>query len=81
MVVLSLIVTSVVLLTPPDEGPRVKGTRFELEDILSHEFQYLKFNGTWISGKKFHGTHPTIKFAGIDFIPVVPIEFGWQCQL
>ncbi|XP_066142591.1 inactive dipeptidyl peptidase 10 [Euwallacea fornicatus] len=49
VVVLSLIVTSVVLLTPPDEGPRVKGTRFELEDILSHAFQPLRFNGTWIS--------------------------------
>ncbi|KAL1513944.1 hypothetical protein ABEB36_003282 [Hypothenemus hampei] len=49
VVVLSLIVTSVVVLTPPDEGPRVKGRRFELDDIMSHEFQPLHFNGTWIS--------------------------------
>lgn len=51
VVVLALIVTSVVLLTPPDEGPRVKGTRFRLQDILSHEYQPLRFNGTWVSGK------------------------------
>lgn len=50
VVVLALIVTSVVLLTPPDEGPRVKGTRFRLQDILSHEYQPLRFNGTWVSG-------------------------------
>ncbi|XP_063905183.1 inactive dipeptidyl peptidase 10 isoform X2 [Zophobas morio] len=49
VVVLALIVTSVVLLTPPDEGPRVKGARFKLQDILSHDFQPLRFNGTWIS--------------------------------
>lgn len=50
VVVLALIVTSVVLLTPPDEGPRVRGARFKLHDILGHEFQALRFNGTWISG-------------------------------
>ena len=51
VVVLALIVTSVVLLTPPDEGPRVKGARFKLQHILSHDFQPLRFNGTWISGQ------------------------------
>lgn len=51
VVVLALIVTSVVLLTPPDEGPRVKGQRFKLQDILSHDFQPLRFNGTWVSGE------------------------------
>lgn len=50
IVVLALIVTSVVLLTPPDEGPRVKGARFRLQDILDHDFQPLRFNGTWVSG-------------------------------
>ncbi|XP_044263326.1 inactive dipeptidyl peptidase 10 isoform X1 [Tribolium madens] len=52
VVVLALIVTSVVLLTPPDEGPRIKGARFKLQDILSHDFQPLRFNGTWISGEE-----------------------------
>jgi len=47
--VLALIVTSVVLLTPPDEGPRVKGHRFKLADVLGHEFLPLRFNGTWVS--------------------------------
>lgn len=53
MIVLALIVTSVVLLTPPDEGPRVKGNRFTIQDILSRDFQPLRFNGTWVSGKSF----------------------------
>ncbi|CAH0551627.1 unnamed protein product [Brassicogethes aeneus] len=63
VVVLALIVTSVVLLTPPDEGPRVKGARFKLTDILSHEFQPLRFNGTWVSA---HDKHLDIEMAGCD---------------
>lgn len=51
IIVLALIVTSVVLLTPPDEGPRVKGQRFRLQDILNHEFDALRFNGSWVSGR------------------------------
>lgn len=31
--VLALIVTSVALLTPPDEGPRVRGTRLRLSEV------------------------------------------------
>ncbi|XP_054275243.1 inactive dipeptidyl peptidase 10-like [Macrosteles quadrilineatus] len=52
MMVLALIVTSVVLLTPPDEGPRVKGTRLKLQDILSHDLTALRHNGSWISGEE-----------------------------
>nr|XP_045608607.1 dipeptidyl peptidase 4-like [Procambarus clarkii] len=48
--VLGMIVTSVLLLTPPDDGPRVKGRRFELEDILGDNFKLHVFNGSWISG-------------------------------
>jgi len=48
--VLALIVMSVVLITPPDEGPRVKGTRFELDSVFGADFQPLRLNGTWISG-------------------------------
>ncbi|XP_047495542.1 inactive dipeptidyl peptidase 10-like, partial [Penaeus chinensis] len=47
--VLGMIVTSVLLLTPPDDGPRVKGRRFELEDILGNDFKIHGFNGSWIS--------------------------------
>ncbi|XP_039298265.1 dipeptidyl aminopeptidase-like protein 6 [Nilaparvata lugens] len=53
LMVLALIVTSVVLLTPPDEGPRVKGTRLRLQDVLSHELNPLRHNGSWISGDEF----------------------------
>lgn len=51
VLVLALIVTSVVLLTPPDEGPRVKGLRIRMQDIVDGDYNPLKFNGTWISGK------------------------------
>ncbi|XP_063983227.1 uncharacterized protein LOC135165658 [Diachasmimorpha longicaudata] len=49
--VLALIVTSVALLTPPDEGPRVRGTRLRLTDVLSGELSPPAFNGTWVSGR------------------------------
>ncbi|KAK3930584.1 Dipeptidyl aminopeptidase-like protein 6 [Frankliniella fusca] len=51
LAVLALIVTSVVLLTPPDEGPRVRGARFKLSQVLGQDFTPLRFNGTWISGE------------------------------
>ncbi|XP_043666745.1 inactive dipeptidyl peptidase 10 isoform X1 [Vespula pensylvanica] len=47
--VLALIVTSVALLTPPDEGPRVRGTRLRLSEVLSGELSPLLFNGSWVS--------------------------------
>ncbi|CAG9131474.1 unnamed protein product [Plutella xylostella] len=49
--VLALIVTSVVLLTPPDEGPRVKGRRLRIQDILDDDLKPVRWNGTWISGE------------------------------
>lgn len=49
--VLALIVTSVVLLTPPDEGPRVKGRRLKIQDLLTNELVPARWNGTWISGE------------------------------
>ena len=48
--VLGMIITSVLLLTPPDQGPRVKGERITIDQILNSEFQIRRFNGTWISG-------------------------------
>ncbi|XP_076028317.1 dipeptidyl peptidase 10 isoform X2 [Oratosquilla oratoria] len=47
--ILGMIITSVLLITPPDEGARVKGRRFELEDILGTDFTINGFNGSWIS--------------------------------
>lgn len=43
---------SVVLMTPPDSGPRVKGLRFSIKHILDYKFKPRKFNGTWVSGMK-----------------------------
>ncbi|XP_013101716.2 inactive dipeptidyl peptidase 10 isoform X1 [Stomoxys calcitrans] len=52
-IVLALIVTSVVLLTPPDEGPRVKGQRLKLQEIVDGAFMPQKSNGTWINEEEF----------------------------
>ncbi|KAG7188926.1 hypothetical protein KM043_008527 [Ampulex compressa] len=49
--VLALIVTSVALLTPPDEGPRVRGSRLRLAEVLSGELSPLLFNGSWVSSR------------------------------
>ncbi|KAF6197659.1 hypothetical protein GE061_008625 [Apolygus lucorum] len=50
--VLALIVTSVVLLTPPDQGPKIKPGRLKLSHILSHQLAPYTFNGSWISGEE-----------------------------
>ena len=51
--VLGLIVFSIVLVSPPEEGPRVRGRKPSLEDIFLKLPPPAKFNGTWISGKYF----------------------------
>ncbi|KAJ3636681.1 hypothetical protein MTP99_000201 [Tenebrio molitor] len=79
VVVLALIVTSVVLLTPPDEGPRVKGARFKLQDILSHDFQPLRFNGTFC-GWTEPGTWVTASAALESSASPVPPEKLRDCQ-
>lgn len=40
-----------VLLTPPDEGPRVKGQRIKLQDIVDGLYVPQRANGSWIDGK------------------------------
>ncbi|XP_054710393.1 inactive dipeptidyl peptidase 10-like [Uloborus diversus] len=47
--VCSLIITSVVLLSPGPEEPRVKNPRFTLEEIINGEYEPRLFNGSWIS--------------------------------
>lgn len=49
--VLGLIVFSIVLVSPPEEGPRVKGRKPTLEDIFLKLPPPPRFNGSWISGK------------------------------
>ncbi|XP_058799577.1 inactive dipeptidyl peptidase 10 isoform X3 [Phymastichus coffea] len=49
--VLALIVTSVALLTPPDEGPRISGSRIKLSEVLYGKLTPLLFNGTWVSDR------------------------------
>uniref|UniRef100_A0A646QBZ2 Venom dipeptidyl peptidase 4 n=1 Tax=Hemiscolopendra marginata TaxID=943146 RepID=A0A646QBZ2_9MYRI len=53
LVVCALIITAVVLLTPGNEGPRVRGERITLDDILQNNFSAKRFNGTWISDYEF----------------------------
>lgn len=40
-------------MTPPDEGPRVKGERIKLQDIVNGEYSPLKMNGNWIGAEEF----------------------------
>lgn len=47
--VIGMIITSVMLLTPPDLGPRIKGERMTLRQLLEGDFTIKDFNGTWIS--------------------------------
>ena len=49
--VMGLVALSVIIVTPPDPGPRLSGRRIELNDILSGDLKPRYFNGTWISGK------------------------------
>ena len=50
LLVLCGVAISVVILTPEDLGPRVKGTRFTINHILDHKLLPRRFNGSWISG-------------------------------
>ncbi|CAG7717855.1 unnamed protein product [Allacma fusca] len=47
--VCGLILFSIYLLRPPDDGPRVKGRKITLSDIISSRFSNHAFNGSWIS--------------------------------
>lgn len=51
--VLGLIVFSIVLVSPPEEGPRVKGRRPSLLEVLGPGLQARRFNGSWISDTEF----------------------------
>ncbi|KAK6616843.1 hypothetical protein RUM43_014984 [Polyplax serrata] len=47
--VLGLIICSIFLLSPPDDGPRVRGIHFSLESVIQNQFAPRLFNGSWIS--------------------------------
>lgn len=50
--VLGLIVFSIFLLSPEDEGARFKGRRVTLSDVNGNGLKWKQFNGTWINGKR-----------------------------
>lgn len=51
--VCSLIFTAVVLLTPIDTGPRVKGERLTLDDVLENNLSAPNFHIFWLSNTEF----------------------------
>lgn len=56
--VLGMIVFSIVLVSPVDDGPRIKGRRPTLQETLNLQRIASKpFNGSWISGKKHFLIH------------------------
>ena len=50
LLILASVAVSVVILTPPEQEPRVKGSRYQIEHVLDPKFNPPGFNGTWISG-------------------------------
>ncbi|KAL1502246.1 hypothetical protein ABEB36_007417 [Hypothenemus hampei] len=51
--VLGLIVFSIVLVSPPEESPRINGVKPSLEDIFVKLPTPARFNGSWISDNEF----------------------------
>ncbi|XP_075238106.1 dipeptidyl peptidase 4-like [Lycorma delicatula] len=49
LAVLGLILFSIILLSPPDEGPRVQGTKFTLEHVTEGLFKVPSLNGSWVT--------------------------------
>ena len=49
--VIGLVALAVVIVTPPDPGPRLRGRRILLSDILAGKLKPRYHNGTWISGR------------------------------
>lgn len=49
--VLGLIVFSIFLLSPAEEGSRIKGLRLTLADVTGDTLKPRQVNASWISGK------------------------------
>ena len=52
VMVLASVGLSVVILTPPEDGPRFRGERISINHILDASYMPRMFNGSWISGRK-----------------------------
>ncbi|XP_017851736.1 inactive dipeptidyl peptidase 10 isoform X2 [Drosophila busckii] len=57
--VFSLIIFSIFLLSPEDEGLRIRGRRMLPSDILSKSLQWKSFNGTWSNDNELVYRDPT----------------------
>jgi len=51
LMIIGMIITAVMFLTPPDTGPRIKGERMTMEQLLDGDFDIDPFNGSWISSE------------------------------
>ncbi|XP_059088901.1 dipeptidyl peptidase 4-like isoform X2 [Tigriopus californicus] len=47
--VIALVALAVVIVTPPNPGPRIKGERVTLDLIIKDQFKPRHYNGTWVS--------------------------------
>ncbi|XP_037906971.1 inactive dipeptidyl peptidase 10 isoform X2 [Hermetia illucens] len=57
--VFSLIIFSIFLLSPEDEGARIKGRRMTLSDITGKSLRWKPFNGTWSNDVELIYRDPT----------------------
>ena len=48
--VIAMVALAVHIVTPEDPGPRLKGRRILLRDVISGRHKPRYFNGTWLSG-------------------------------
>lgn len=50
LLVLLGVAVSVFVMTPPDTGPKVKGMRFSIKQLVDQKLMPRMFNGSWMSG-------------------------------
>ena len=51
--VIAMVALAVHIVTPEDPGPRLKGRRIILRDVISGRHKPRYFNGTWLSGTNY----------------------------
>lgn len=58
--VIGLVALAVVIMTPPDTGPRVKGARLSIKDITDEKLlKPRSLNGSWVGDHDFLFTDST----------------------
>ena len=65
--VIAMVALAVHIVTPEDPGPRLKGRRIILRDVISGRHKPRYFNGTWLSGTNMTPVKIQILVDGFHF--------------